>query len=201
MKKHDITSNCSLRSTWYIKIYVKFLENWKCLLVIIMLSFYFPTTRSVLNHLFFEEIIASVWTLCVFLSPVNFQPCEVCINPSKMREMETRQFFTPVWIQPYFTPVREVRFLFFYGVWPLRLLENHFRAKQDNLPPFSYYVTERSHPEVLSHKKIGILPWIIQSGDILKDFCLFLSIIISHSQETKPYVISDLSQRWQLFQN
>lgn len=130
--------------------------------------------------------MASFWTLTVFLSPVNLT-LEVSVTStppqrwgkwrlsnSSCQSLNSTLFYT--------SEGDEI----FYGLWAVRLLENQWRTKQDNLPHFIYSVSERPHPEVLSHKKkIGILTWTVQPGDIFKYFLLFLSNIISHSQEIK----------------
>ena len=139
----------------------------------------------------------------VFLSPVNLTlevlshpllpsgTTKMEINSSSHQSLDSTTFYT-----------RGGGMRFFYGVWPGRLLENHLRAKQDNPLHFICYVSKRSHPEEfwVTRGKQVFSQELINLG-IFSTISVFLSNIISHSQEIKAYDIKDLSQRCQLTQN
>ena len=140
--------------------------------------------------------------LCVFLSPVNLT-LEVWVTPFCPQGWGKWKLTVPhtkVWIQPYFTPERGMRF--FYAVWPGRLLENHLRAKQDNLLHFIGYVSKRSHPEEfwVTRRKQVFSQELINWGVFSTISGFFFQILYLIPRKLK-HMLSKTCQRCQLIQN
>ena len=142
------------------------------------------------------------WISLQSLSPVNLT-LEVWATPFCPQGWGKWKLIVPhtkVWIQPYFTPERGMRF--FYAVWPGRLLENHLRAKQDNLLHFIGYVSKRSHPEEfwVTRRKQVFSQELINWGVFSTISGFFFQILYLIPRKLK-HMLSKTCQRCQLIQN
>ena len=128
------------------------------------------------------------WSMSHPLLPLRMRKME--INSSSHQSLDSTIFYT-----------REGDEVF-YAVWPGRLLENHLRAKQDNLLHFIGYVSKRSHPEEfwVKRRKQVFSQELINWGIFSTISGFFFQILYLIPRKLK-HMLSKTCQRCQLIQN